>query len=247
MDKVMLCENGSAKFDLLQQLKMDKRPCVLSFINAHAANLAWEGKDFYGYLLGSDVLLRDGIGLRILVLMLGRKPGLNLNGTDFIPEILDILPRTRRLAVFGTEEPYLSAGVTKIRGMGFCIVSMDHGFHNDEYYVGKLLETSPDVILLAMGMPKQERIAAALKDAAGDRSILIINGGAIIDFLGGRIARAPIFIQRIGMEWLFRLVNEPGRLWKRYVIGNIMFIGRAIALSFALPFIKSRPFKGDKK
>jgi exopolysaccharide biosynthesis WecB/TagA/CpsF family protein len=222
-------------------------PIVISFLNAHAANLAWRDKSFSKDLLGSDVLVRDGIGLRILLLMLGRKPGLNLNGTDLIPEILEALPRTKSLAVYGTKEPFLSSVVTKIRDMDFRIADTNHGFHGDDHYVGRMLKTSPDVILLAMGMPKQERIAAALKGAAGDRSLLIINGGAIVDFLGGRFTRAPVFLQKIGMEWLYRLIKEPGRLWQRYIIGNTIFIFRTITLCLTRPFLSKEPSRANKK
>ena len=247
IDKLTLCHDGSAKVALLQKLTTENGPGVLSFLNAHAANLAWLNDDFYRQLLGSDVVLRDGIGLRILLLMLGRSPGLNLNGTDFVPQILDALPRTRRIAVYGTEEPFLSAGVDKIREMGFSIAGREHGFHCDNHYIERMLKTTPDIVLLAMGMPKQERIAAALKGAAGDRGMLIINGGAIVDFLGGRISRAPVFLQKLGLEWLFRLMNEPGRLWQRYIIGNTMFILRTITLCSIRPFLSNDPSKTNKK
>jgi len=79
-------------------------------------------------------------------------------------------------------------------------------------------------ILLAMGMPRQEEVAVELKRAL-DHRVLIINGGAIVDFLAGRFARAPTLVQRLGFEWAFRLAQEPRRLFRRYLVTNSRFLG----------------------
>ena len=73
-------------------------------------------------------------------------------------------------------------------------------------------------------MPKQEAVAARL--AASGVPCLIVCGGAILDFLGGKVARAPGWLRRLGGEWVFRLVKEPRRLFMRYVVGNPMFLLR---------------------
>lgn len=225
--KLSLCEREEHMTSLMKEIIGRKYPLVLSFVNAHAANLMWKNLDFFRHLESSDLLLRDGIGMRFLLLLLKRRPGLNLNGTDFIPALLEKLPRSTHLAIYGTEEPYLSGGSSRVREMGIAAIDIDHGFHADSYYVERMRATSPDVVLLAMGMPKQERIAVALRHAAGSRPILIINGGAVIDFLAGRFPRAPRWMRVVGIEWLFRLITEPARLWRRYVLGNILFLWRA--------------------
>jgi len=63
-----------------------------------------------------------------------------------------------------------------------------------------------------------------------DGPMLVVNGGAILDFLAGRFPRAPKWMRTLGLEWLFRLVREPGRLFQRYVIGNGVFLWRAMRL-----------------
>ena len=89
---------------------------------------------------------------------------------------------------------------------------------------------SPALIVLGMGMPRQEQVARELR-ATLDHPCLIVCGGAIIDFLGGKTSRAPRWMRGAGLEWLFRLALEPRRLFKRYVIGNPLFIARALALA----------------
>jgi exopolysaccharide biosynthesis WecB/TagA/CpsF family protein len=60
---------------------------------------------------------------------------------------------------------------------------------------------------------------------------VIVCGGAIIDFLGGKVSRAPLWLRRMGMEWAYRLAVEPMRLFRRYVIGNPLFLSRALRLA----------------
>src|SRR5690606_40821841 len=74
------------------------------------------------------------------------------------------------------------------------------------------------IIVLAMGMPKQEQVAVQLRDALNTPALLIC-GGAILDFAAERFPRAPLWMRRFGLEWLFRLLLEPRRLFKRYALG----------------------------
>ena len=85
----------------------------------------------------------------------------------------------------------------------------------------------PALIVLGMGMPRQEEVAAALRSTL-NYPCLIVCGGAIIDFWAGKTPRAPLWVRRVGMEWGFRLVMEPRRLFQRYVIGNPLFLIRAL-------------------
>ena len=107
------------------------------------------------------------------------------------------------------------------------VIIIEDGFHSDEYYLEKLSDSPVDIILLGMGMPKQERIACKLKNKL-NYPVLIVCGGAIVDFLSGRFSRAPVWMKKVGMEWFYRLLLEPIRLFKRYVYGNVLFILRAI-------------------
>ena len=87
------------------------------------------------------------------------------------------------------------------------------------------------LIVLGMGMPKQERLALKIKDMLSDNDVLIVNGGAIIDRISGVVERAPSWMAENGLEWLYRLCKEPGRLFRRYVIGNPMFLLRVFISS----------------
>lgn len=237
LDDLVICSDASDETALIERLVRSTGPHVLSFANANALNLAWKDQTFFRLIIESDVILRDGIGINILMWLTNRKPGVNLNGTDFIPKLLDGLPRDRKIAIYGTDEPYLGRTLHRLQLMGFSTVLLENGFHNDEYYLAQYMHQLPTFVILAMGMPKQERVSALLKKASGERSVLFVNGGAIVDFMANRYPRAPRWVRSAGLEWGFRLLNEPKRLWKRNV-DNFTFILRSILVGITQKFHK---------
>lgn len=205
----------------------------LAFANAHAFNLGHANPHFGSALLSSDLVLRDGIGVKWLFQLLGRDAGFNLNGTDLIPKLLPALFRGQRLAVYGSREQELIVATQKLSVQGLEVVDSCHGFCSEHEYLERIANCRPDVVLLAMGMPKQECIAEALSKRFD--GVSVINGGAIVDFMAGKVSRAPLWIRRMNMEWLYRLFLEPRRLFKRYVIGNAVFLFHAVRVARAMP------------
>lgn len=218
---------------LTESLSRLSEPTVLAFVNAHAMNSAAVSGEFFNALMSADLLLRDGAGMAILLKLLNQPPGLNLNGTDLIPRLLSRYAG-RTIALFGTQDPYLAraqaAVLSQIAPRSPCVVA--HGFLDTARYVQLAAVHRPSVIVLGMGMPRQEEVAAVLRAALGF-PCLIICGGAIIDFLGGKTSRAPAWMRAAGLEWLYRLSLEPKRLFRRYVIGNPLFMARALSLAAA--------------
>ncbi len=203
---------------------------VLSFVNAHGFNMAAKQGDFAQALMASDTLLRDGAGMKILMKLLGRDPGANLNGTDLIPLIIDRFAEAGApIAFMGTAEPWLSRAVETARDRGATVALRTDGFQTEQHYVDRLAQSPCRLIVLGMGMPKQERVASMIREHL-DGPMLVVNGGAILDFLAGRFPRAPKWLRALGLEWVFRLVREPGRLFQRYIIGNSVFLWRAMRL-----------------
>jgi exopolysaccharide biosynthesis WecB/TagA/CpsF family protein len=219
-----------------------ERSCVVSFVNAHAVNVACENPAFLASLLRADLLLRDGLGVQILMRAVDRKPGLNMNGTDLIPRIL-AASRSKPIALYGSTAEAAEGAAAAVRNMGAVSVTHCDGFQTLDCYLERVKADRPRVVVLGMGMPKQELVAdAILKACAGP--ILILNGGAILDFMSGRFKRAPVAVRRIGMEWLFRLALEPRRLWRRYLVGNVVFLVRASLAGLQCRFTARRPIAG---
>lgn len=198
---------------------------VLSFVNAHAVMLAWRDPGFRAALLAADLLLRDGVGMALLMRRAGLAPGLNMNGTDLIPQLLAQLPRQSRVALLGSREPALGQAAARLRMMGFEDLYTCDGFREEAEYIALLRESPPQLVILGMGMPKQERLALRLASdpVLAQQDMLVINGGAILDFLSGLTPRAPLWMRRSGGEWLFRLLREPRRMFRRYCINGALF------------------------
>lgn len=205
-------------------LILNKRPIIVSFLNAHAVNLSFSDKNFFNFLMKSDFLLRDGVGIKIACFLHSINPKYNLNGTDLIPSILKKFSN-KKLSVYGSRKEILEIFCQKHKKK-FNIVSAIDGFCDSKIYLKDIKENDPQIILLGMGMPKQEYLSFLIKNKFSKHELLIINGGAIIDFMSGQVSRAPAFLRMIGFEWFFRLYKEPRRLFKRYVIGNISFLIR---------------------
>lgn len=118
------------------------------------------------------------------------------------------------------------------REFGVHAVSVASGFEDTGFYVREARRTRPTLIVLGMGLPRQEQLACELRSRAPDAG-LIVCGGAILDFLGGKVKRAPAWLHDARMDWTYRLCREPRRLFRRYVMGNPAFLMKVAAWCFA--------------
>jgi N-acetylglucosaminyldiphosphoundecaprenol N-acetyl-beta-D-mannosaminyltransferase len=91
----------------------------------------------------------------------------------------------------------------------------------------RIRETGTDALWVGLGSPKQDVVGGELR--ALDAAPIILCVGAAFDFVAGAKRRAPEWMRRSGLEWLHRLVSEPRRLWRRYLIGNTRFVAGLVA------------------
>jgi N-acetylglucosaminyldiphosphoundecaprenol N-acetyl-beta-D-mannosaminyltransferase len=228
--KITPVKSGSDIKNIFLNLDPVSRPKILAFLNAHAVNLAAEDSAFYRQILSCDVLLRDGIGVKIGLSIFSISSGLNMNGTDFIPKVLEVY-KGRRIAFYGTKEPYLQDSVEWAESKSLKVVSSIDGFQSEQFYIDDLNKTLPDIIVLGMGMPKQEFLANRIRQECTS-PMIIICGGAVLDFKAERFLRAPKWMRYLAIEWVFRLFMEPARMWKRYLLGNFKYLFRVIVSRF---------------
>ena len=150
---VVRVHSPSAQEQLLDSLAKPDEPLVLAFINSHAMNSAATSREFFDAVMSADLVLRDGMGMQILLSALHQPPGLNLNGTDLIPRILRRYAG-RPIALFGTKEPYLGQAeavvVSELAPGSTCITA--NGFLDTESYVRLAAAHRPRNKLLAMRM-----------------------------------------------------------------------------------------------
>lgn len=202
---------------------------IIDFLNAQAVNLSYNNIRLYKYFINCDLLLRDGIGVKIALTLNKIKAGANMNGTDFIPMILKKF-KNKKIIIFGSRNNVIK-NFYKMYKTKFKKLKIFNGYKKFNFYLKIVKKEQPDILLIAMGMPKQEYLSEYLRKNY-NKNLIIINGGAILDFMSKEILRAPNFIQNIGFEWLFRLLLEPKRLFKRYVFGNPIFLLRIMKEKF---------------
>jgi exopolysaccharide biosynthesis WecB/TagA/CpsF family protein len=228
LDHIHVIESEDGEEDFIKSLSRLDGILVISFFNQYAFNLAFRDPAFRGALTSSKYLMRDGVGVEICLTLLGQPAGRNLNGTDLIPKVLKSL-HGNTIAVFGTSNQWLTPAVSNIRASGGQVVISLDGFQPSSEYINAMTTFDPDVILLGMGMPRQELLASELARRS-TRPRLIINGGAILDFYAARFPRAPAWIRQLRMEWLYRFYREPRRLARRYFVGGVLFGWRLFQL-----------------
>ncbi|MDR3534449.1 MAG: WecB/TagA/CpsF family glycosyltransferase [Rhodopila sp.] len=231
IDKIEIIDTDAEEASLIARMLRTDRPLVVSFVNQHVLNIAWKSPEFAERLIRSDVLLRDGIGMEICLSTLRRGVGRNMNGTDFIPRLAAAFSG-RRTAIYGTVEPWIDRAASVLEQWGCRIVSTLDGFRQEAEYVSDAMRTAPELIVLAMGNPKQEAVADAIA-ASTQQPVVIVTGGAIADFLAQRFERAPAWMRRAHCEWVYRLLREPRRLWRRYLIGGFTFVSHVLWLRLA--------------
>jgi exopolysaccharide biosynthesis WecB/TagA/CpsF family protein len=226
LERLTIIKNSHLEQKLEGFLKL-KGTNTIGFLNQHAYNLILGNMDVYCDFCDIDYLLRDGKGIELACKYHKIDPGLNLNGTDFIPILIKKIINSSlpvKFFSYGTSTPWLERGNEKLFQQN-SVLSLD-GFLTLQEYIAHFTkhhdEATLNVIVLAMGMPKQEQVAKHIKQEGKSRTIIIC-GGAILDFQAGRLKRAPKVMRSIGLEWLYRLVCEPKRLFKRYVIGIPLF------------------------
>lgn len=229
VQQVTVTRTHDAKDALLDDFANGSGVRTLGFVNAHAFNSCVDSPEFARDLLALDHIVRDGIGVSTLYRLIGSHSGLNLNGTDLLPELIARFAG-KRIAIFGTRLPLLEAVAAKLKHELGAEVIIADGFQPDGHYLRLVAKTRPALVVLGMGMPKQERVARQMKHGL-NQDVAIVCGGAILDFLSGHKPRAPQWMRVAGLEWIYRLSLEPKRLFGRYVIGNPLFLLRSALLA----------------
>jgi N-acetylglucosaminyldiphosphoundecaprenol N-acetyl-beta-D-mannosaminyltransferase len=211
-------------------------PAQVCFVNADCLNIACRDADYARILRECGFVLADGVGVMIAGKLLNRDIRQNVNGTDMLPRLCEAA-ETRQLGFYLLGgRPGVAAGVAQwmaTRFPGLPVRGHHHGFFSSDELPAVLEEirsAGAEILLVAFGAPKQEKWIHRHLNETGAK--LILGVGGLFDFYSGSIPRAPGWIREIGMEWLYRLGQEPRRMWRRYFVGNVLFLARVLEERF---------------
>ena len=216
------------------RLARGERGGLVLNVNAHCLNLCYEDAALRDFFNGADVVFCDGAGVMLAARILGER----------IPERITYADWAWHLAAFAAAEGlslfFLGArpGVAqaaaerlKERYPDLEVAGVRHGYFDrspgsadNEAVVSEINAAAPDILLVGLGMPLQERWL--MENRSRLDAGVVLTGGAVFDYVSGRLRRGPRLLTGNGFEWLARLFAEPRRLWRRYLIGNPLFLLR---------------------
>lgn len=196
------------------------------YVNAHCLDLANRDREYKRILQRATFVYSGGFGPILASQLLGVSlPGRSPT-PDFIEHVFAIAQNKGwSFFLLGGEKGVVQKTAAKLaqKFPNLKIAGFHHGYFTDnDKIVAKINRVKPTIILVGMGSLKQEKWIAKNMDKIDAHIFWAV--GALFDILSGRIRRAPFWMQRMALEWLWRLIQEPRRLWKRYLIGNIRFI-----------------------
>lgn len=204
---------------------------LITTLNAHSYNLAQTNLAFSEALKNSDVLLPDGISIVLAKRFLDGTKLKKIAGADLFHYEMNRLNNLQGSCFFLGSTVQTLQLIRSKAAIEFPHVKVEtysppfKDIFNDEDNASMLeaiRQFNPDVLFIGMTAPKQEVWAYQHLEQIQAKHICCI--GAVFDFYAGTIHRAPQWIIRIGLEWLYRLGSEPKRLWRRYLIGNAQFV-----------------------
>lgn len=198
----------------------------ITYLNQHGFNIATIDSKYYNLLVDDFIVYPDGIGIRLAARHILNSKLKKYNATDLNYDLIDLFEMSKfRYFFIGGNFDNLFVNRFMDRKDFFSGYHRGYNFEEKEL-IDSIKSARPDVILIGMGIPKQEKLAERLSKQFD--GTLIICVGNFLEFYFGTIPRAPQIFRNSGFEWVFRLITEPKRLWKRYLIGIPLFIFRVL-------------------
>lgn len=216
--------------DSLQTLPNDQK-LLINTINAHSYNVAQTDKKFRQSLDNCDVLIPDGVGVTKAIRFIHHRKVKKIAGADLFFYELNRLNQTGGKCFFLGSNEHVLGNIRECASIDFPNVEIatysppykeEFTPEENEAMIEAINAFKPDVLFVGMTAPRQEKWAYENFQNIHAGHIGCI--GAVFDFYAKTVRRAPHFMISLHLEWFYRLVKEPGRMWRRYILGNAIFI-----------------------
>ncbi|HET9529727.1 MAG TPA: WecB/TagA/CpsF family glycosyltransferase [Blastocatellia bacterium] len=200
----------------------------MTVVNAAKIVAASRDEELRQAILESSLVTADGMSVVWASRLLGARLRGRVTGIDMFERLVEhAAGRGLRVYLLGAREPSVRGTVERLiaRHPSLIVAGWRDGYfapNESETIAREIRESRADILFVARGTPAQEKWIRAYIKATGARFALGVGGS--FDHVSGLARRAPVFLQRAGLEWLYRLAREPRRLWRRYLVGNTTFI-----------------------
>lgn len=213
---------------------------LLQHVVVNAAKLAKMQNDpmLRESVINSDIINADGQAVVWAAKILGTPLPERVAGIDLMANLVELAnQKNYRIFFFGAKEDVVKKVVEKYSKLysPAIIAGYRNGYYtkDDEPEIAKqIAESKADILFVAITSPKKEIFINAYKDIM--KTPFTMGVGGSFDVVAGITKRAPKWMQNSGLEWLYRVIQEPGRMWKRYLITNTQFIGMVIKYKLGL-------------
>ena len=212
-------------------IELDSSKKLINTLNAHSYNTLKKDVFFREAIYASDMLLPDGISVVLAMRILKGEKLKKIAGADLFQYEMQRLNSINGKCFFLGSTPKTLKLITeraKREYPGIQVYSYSPPFkpvfseEDNKAMIDAVNEVEPDVLFVGMTAPQQEKWSYQFYDELKAGHICCI--GAVFDFYAGNIKRAPDWMISAGLEWLYRLLSEPRRMWRRYIIGNSLFV-----------------------
>ncbi len=215
------------------------RPCSVFFVNPDCINKMATDRDYFHILTHADYVFPDGIGLTLAGKLLKTPLKENINGTDMLP-FLCRMAASRGHSIFllgGRPGVAARAAQRLVEQYQVTIAGTAHGYFDHDkdspQVIDQINRSGATILLTGMGAPVQEKWITHHRAVLSPK--ILMGVGGLFDFYSGSIKRAPVWMRETGLEWVYRILQEPGRMWRRYVIGNPLFLYRVVKWRYLVP------------
>lgn len=209
---------------------------VIANVNVHAFNIAKQNSWFKNFLNESDIVFCDGYGVILGARILGYHIPERITYADWMWKLAEYSAHSNyTIYLLGGNAEVVELAKTKLVNSypTLKIVGCHHGYFDkrkdsreNEFVINQINQSKPNILVIGFGMPLQERWLIENWEQMDVN--IALTGGAVFDYISGTLRRAPAWMTNHGLEWLGRLIYEPHRLWRRYLLGNPIFLWRVV-------------------
>lgn len=220
--------NVQETIDLVGQYVNAKTPLHLIGVNADKINELNTNERLKQIVNSCGIINADGVSIILASKFLGKPLPERVAGIDLMMSLVELSERKGYCVyLLGAKQEVVekTAEVLNLKYPKLRLVGIHNGYFKEEDWhaiSAELKEKKPDFIFVGITSPLKEYLVEYLQDD-GINGVFMGVGGSF-DVISGKIPRAPLWMQKMGLEWLFRVIQEPRRLFKRYFVGNVLFI-----------------------
>ncbi|WP_461634334.1 WecB/TagA/CpsF family glycosyltransferase [Labilibaculum euxinus] len=206
----------------------DKKPIQHIVVNAAKLVHMQTDTELYKSVVASDIINADGMAVVWAAGLLGEPLPERVSGVDLMQELVILAAKKKyRIFFFGGKEEVVSEVVRKYTSVfgEEIIAGFRNGYFNKDQeadIAAQIAASNADILFVAISSPTKEIFLNTYKDQL--KVSFIMGVGGSFDVVAGKVKRAPLWMQNSGLEWFYRFLQEPGRMWKRYLTTNSLFL-----------------------